>query len=57
MNLPAVGKQEPGSEADIKSFCSTKYSVTFPMFSKVWNSDHFFCMSTNTPFLNGRRLM
>ena len=29
------GKQEPGSEADIKEFCSTKYAVTFPMFSKV----------------------
>lgn len=27
--------QEPGSEADIKTFCSTKYDVTFPMFSKV----------------------
>jgi len=27
--------QEPGSEADIKQFCSTKYSVSFPMFSKV----------------------
>jgi glutathione peroxidase len=29
------GSQEPGSEAEIKEFCSTKYSVTFPMFSKV----------------------
>ncbi len=29
------GSQEPGTEADIKQFCSTKYSVTFPMFSKV----------------------
>jgi glutathione peroxidase len=29
------GRQEPGSEAEIKSFCSTKYNVTFPMFSKV----------------------
>nr|WP_231617768.1 glutathione peroxidase [Novipirellula aureliae] len=28
-------EQEPGSEADIKTFCSTKYNVTFPMFSKV----------------------
>ncbi len=27
--------QEPGSEADIKKFCSTKYNVTFPLFSKV----------------------
>ena len=29
------GKQEPGSEADIKKFCSLKYHVTFPMFAKV----------------------
>jgi glutathione peroxidase len=28
------GGQEPGTEADIKSFCSTKYKVTFPMTSK-----------------------
>ncbi len=29
------GSQEPGSDADIVSFCSTKYDVTFPMFAKV----------------------
>jgi glutathione peroxidase len=29
------GAQEPGSEAEIQSFCSTTYSVTFPMYSKV----------------------
>jgi glutathione peroxidase len=29
------GSQEPGSEADIKQFCTTKYSVSFPMFSKI----------------------
>ena len=29
------GGQEPGSLADIKSFCSDTYGVTFPMFSKV----------------------
>jgi glutathione peroxidase len=29
------GKQEPGSDAEIKKFCSTKYKVTFPMMSKV----------------------
>jgi glutathione peroxidase len=29
------GGQEPGSEADIKQFCTSRYSVTFPMFSKV----------------------
>jgi glutathione peroxidase len=27
--------QEPGTEDEIKDFCATNYSVTFPMFSKV----------------------
>ena len=27
--------QEPGSEAEIKTFCSTKYEVTFPLLAKV----------------------
>lgn len=29
------GKQEPGSDSQIKDFCTTKYDVTFPIFSKV----------------------
>jgi len=29
------GGQEPGSETEIKTFCSTRYRVTFPMFAKV----------------------
>jgi len=29
------GGQEPGSEEDIQKFCSSKYNVTFPMFSKI----------------------
>src|SRR5215469_1857526 len=29
------GAQEPGTEAEIKTFCSTNYHVTFPMFAKV----------------------
>jgi glutathione peroxidase len=29
------GHQEPGSEAEIKSFCSLTYGVTFPMFAKI----------------------
>ncbi|HEY0710024.1 MAG TPA: glutathione peroxidase [Polyangia bacterium] len=29
------GGQEPGSEAEIKKFCSLKYNITFPMFAKV----------------------
>lgn len=28
------GGQEPGSPEQIQSFCSTKYSVTFPLFAK-----------------------
>ena len=29
------GEQEPGTEAEIQTFCSTTYDVTFDMFSKV----------------------
>ena len=29
------GGQEPGTEKEIKAFCSSKYGVTFPMFSKI----------------------
>jgi len=29
------GQQEPGSESEIKSFCSLSYDVTFPLFSKI----------------------
>jgi glutathione peroxidase len=29
------GAQEPGTNAEIKTFCSRKYSVTFPLFAKV----------------------
>jgi glutathione peroxidase len=29
------GHQEPGDEAEIRSFCSTNYDVTFPMFAKI----------------------
>ena len=29
------GSQEPGTDAEIKQFCSSKYSVTFPMFDKL----------------------
>src|SRR5258706_14418460 len=27
--------QEPGSNDEIKQFCSSKYSVTFPLFDKI----------------------
>ena len=29
------GKQEPGTDGEIKNFCYTKYSLTFPLFSKI----------------------
>jgi len=29
------GHQEPGNEAEIANFCSTKYDVTFPLFAKI----------------------
>ncbi len=37
LGFPAnnFGGQEPGKDAEIKTFCSKTYGVTFPMFSKV----------------------
>ena len=37
VGVPAnnFGGQEPGSDAEIKEFCTRKYSVTFPIMSKV----------------------
>lgn len=37
VGIPAnnFGGQEPGSNQEIKTFCSTKYNVTFPMMAKV----------------------
>ena len=29
------GKQEPGSDAEILSFCKSTYDVSFPLFSKI----------------------
>ena len=29
------GSQEPGSDKEIKEFCSTNYQTTFPVFSKI----------------------
>lgn len=29
------GQQEPGTNAEIKTFCFTKYSLSFPLFSKI----------------------
>ncbi len=37
VGIPAnnFAQQEPGTDDEIKKFCSSKYSVTFPMMSKV----------------------
>jgi glutathione peroxidase len=37
LGFPAnnFGSQEPGTETEIKEFCSSKYHVTFPMFAKI----------------------
>jgi glutathione peroxidase len=37
LGFPAneFGKQEPGSNTEISSFCTSKYGVDFPMFSKI----------------------
>ena len=37
LGFPAneFGKQEPGTNAQIKEFCTSKYNVDFPMFSKI----------------------
>src|SRR5271165_173941 len=32
---PQYGAQEPGTNEEIKTFCSRKYSVTFPMYAKI----------------------
>jgi glutathione peroxidase len=29
------GSQEPGTNEEIKQFCSSKYQVTFPLFDKI----------------------
>jgi glutathione peroxidase len=37
LGFPAndFGAQEPGTEEEISSFCSTTYNVSFPLFSKI----------------------
>jgi glutathione peroxidase len=37
LGFPAnnFGGQEPGTEAEIKGFCTATYGVTFPMFAKI----------------------
>jgi glutathione peroxidase len=37
LGFPAnnFGQQEPGTNEEIKTFCSSKYSVKFPMYAKI----------------------
>lgn len=37
LGFPAnnFGGQEPGTDAEIKNFCTSQFNVTFPMFSKI----------------------
>lgn len=37
LGFPAnnFGGQEPGTNEEVKTFCTTKYNVSFPMFSKI----------------------
>jgi len=50
------GCQEPGTDAEIKEFCTGKYNVTFPMFDKLEvNGEHRhalynFLTGTDSPY-------
>jgi glutathione peroxidase len=54
--------QEPGSASEIKSFCSTKYSVKFPLFAKIDVNGvnahplYEFLKSTKRGFLSSQRI-
>ena len=53
LGFPAnnFGEQEPGTEKEIKEFCTSKYKVTFPMFAKISvkgeDQDPFYAYLTN----------
>ena len=54
------GKQEPGPESEIKTFCQTRYGVTFPLFAKIdVNGPHahplYEFLKTKRPGLLGTR--
>ena len=51
------GHQEPGSDMEIKTFCTGKYDVTFPMMSKisVKGADIAPPLQVSHRALNGRR--
>ena len=40
------GQQEPGANADIKTFCEKRYGVTFPLSEKVRVKTTSFCLKT-----------
>lgn len=49
------GQQEPGTNEEIKGFCYTKYSISFPLFSKIsvtGTSQHplYQYLTTQSPF-------
>jgi len=37
LGFPAInfGGQEPGTDSEIKNFCTMQFNITFPMFSKI----------------------
>ena len=57
VGIPAnnFGGQEPGSDPEIKTFCTSKYQVTFPILSKVSVKGDDICplyqyLTTQSPF-------
>jgi len=53
------GGQEPGTDAEIATFCSTEYSVTFPIMSKisvVGADQHplYAALTTQVPYADGK---
>jgi glutathione peroxidase len=61
LGVPAndFGKQEPGSEEEIKEFCTTNYKVKFPMTSKVVvkgndKTELYKVLTTATPDKDGK---
>jgi glutathione peroxidase len=59
LGFPAnnFGSQEPGTESEIKTFCSTKYDVKFDMFSKISvkgdDMNSLYRYITNDPVVKG----
>lgn len=63
------GEQEPGSNADIKAFCTKNYGVTFPMAEKVsvrgddihplfkWLNEQSKELAKNSPAANSKDLV